>query len=196
MAEYENRTRQELCAAPRKLLEQKPLDQLRVRELTDRCRLRRQTFYYHFKDIYDLFAWSMEQERKLLRKRLAECLTWRQAFLELLDRAAEERPFYRAALDRDGQAGLGVMIPLEEVLEAVQVYYRNRCGAQADPLAEERERRCGRALLLSLLEGWVRGEEALSPEELADALERAADRSAAGAVWHTLRERGEWNWTP
>lgn len=138
----------------------------------------------------------MEQERKLLRKRLAECLTWRQAFLELLDRAAEERPFYRAALDRDGQAGLGVMIPLEEVLEAVQVYYRNRCGAQADPLAEERERRCGRALLLSLLEGWVRGEEALSPEELADALERAADRSAAGAVWHTLRERGEWNWTP
>lgn len=196
MAEYENRTRQELCAALRELLEQKPLDQLRVRELTDRCRLRRQTFYYHFKDIYDLFAWSMEQERKLLRKRLAECLTWRQAFLELLDRAAEERPFYRAALDRDGQAGLGVMIPLEEVLEAVQVYYRNRCGAQADPLAEERERRCGRALLLSLLEGWVRGEEALSPEELADALERAADRSAAGAVWHTLRERGEWNWTP
>lgn len=196
MAEYENRTRQELCAALRELLEQKPLDQLRVRELTDRCRLRRQTFYYHFKDIYDLFAWSMEQERKLLRKRLAECLTWRQAFLELLDRAAEERPFYRAALDRDGQAGLGVMIPLEEVLEAVQVYYRNRCGAQADPLAEERERRCGRALLLSLLEGWVRGEEALSPEELADALERAADRSAAGAVWHTLRKRGEWTWTP
>lgn len=44
MAENENRTRQELCAAPRELLEQKPLDQLRVRELTDRCRLRRQTY--------------------------------------------------------------------------------------------------------------------------------------------------------
>lgn len=196
MAEYENRTRRELGAALRELLAQKPLDQLRVRELTERCCLRRQSFYYHFRDVYDLFTWSMERERAHLRRRLAECLTWRQAFLELLDRAAEERAFYQAVLDRDGLAGLEEMIPLEEVLEAVQSYYRDRCGTPPDRPAEERERRCGRALLLSLLESWVRGGETLPPEELADALERAASRSAEGAVWRTLRERGEWNWTP
>ena len=33
-------------------LRQRPLDQLRVRELTERCGLRRQSFYYHFKDVY------------------------------------------------------------------------------------------------------------------------------------------------
>lgn len=196
MPEFENRTRRELSAALRELLREEPLDQLRVRELTERCGLRRQSFYYHFKDVYDLFDWSARQERALLLSRLADCLTWRQALLDLLDRASEERAFYPAVLDRSGQTGLEEMIPLEEVLKAVQVYYRDRCGAAPDRLAEEQERRCGRALLLSWLEGWIRNSAALPPEELADALERAAEKSVAGAVWQTLRERGEWDWTP
>lgn len=195
MPEHENRTRQALGAALRTLLRKKPLDQLRVRELTELCGLRRQSFYYHFKDVYDLFAWSVRQERALLQERLADCLTWRQALLELLDRAGEERAFYQAVLDQGGQAGLGEMTPMETVLEAVQRYYRDRCGAPPDQEAEERERRYGRMLLLSLLESWVRGGAAMPPEELADALERSAARSAAGAVWQTLWERGEWKQT-
>lgn len=193
MPENENRTRRDLEAALRALLGQKPLGQLRVRELTERCGLRRQSFYYHFTDIYDLFSWCLGRERALLLDRLENCLTWRQAFLTLLDRAGEERAFYRAALDWGGQSGLEELVPLEEVLEAVQTYYRGRCGAQPDRAEEERDRRCGRLLLLALLESWLRDGEAMPPEELADALERAAERSAAGAVWNTLRERGEWN---
>ena len=183
MPGHENRTRQELSAALRALLKQKPLDQLRVRELTEMYGLRRQSFYYHFKDVYDLFAWTVRQERVLLTNRLADCITWRQAFLDLLDRAGEERAFYRAVLE-------------EEVLKAVQAYYRNRCGAPPDQEAAERERRWGRALLLSLIESWVRNGEVLRPEELADALEQAAERSAAGAMWQTLQERGDWNPMP
>lgn len=195
MPEHENRTRQELGAALRALLGQRPLDQLRVRELTELCGLRRQSFYYHFKDIYDLFAWTVRQERTLLESRLEECLTWRQALLALLDRAGEQRDFYRAVLDQGGQTGLEEMIPLEEVLKAVQDYYRDRCGTPPNQEEEERERRCGRTLLLSLLESWVRGETVMPPEELADALERTAERNAAGAVWQTLWERGEWDQT-
>lgn len=196
MPEHEKRTRRELNGALRALLRQRPLDQLRVRELTEQCGLRRQSFYYHFKDVYDLFAWSVRQERTLLLGRLAGCLTWRQALLELLDRAGEERAFYRAVLDWGGQAGLGEMIPLEETLEAVQAYYRDRCGVPPDRAAEERDLRCGRSLLLSLLESWIRGGTALQAEELADALERTAEQSAAGAMWRTLWERGEWTGSP
>lgn len=195
MPEHENRTRQELSAALRALLRQRPLDQIRVRELTELCRLRRQSFYYHFKDVYDLFAWAVREERALLQGRLEECLTWRQALLALLDRAGEQSAFYRAVLDQGGQAGLEKMIPLEEVLRAVQVYYRDRCGTPPNQTEEERERRCGRTLLAALLESWVREGMVMPPEELADALERAAERSVAGAVWQTLRERGEWDQT-
>jgi len=196
MPDYENRTRRSLDAALRELLTRKPLEQIRVRELAELCGLRRQSFYYHFKDVYDLFGWSVRRERELLLRRQAECLAWQQAMLALLDRAAAERAFYRAVLDRDGQAGLGEMIPLEDVLETVQSYYRERDGGTPDQAADALERRRGRAMLLSLLESWVRGSLPLPPEELVSSLERTVERSEAGAVWQTLRERGEWNWTP
>ena len=61
----ENRTKQRLSRALKELLRKKPLDQIRVRELTELCGLRRQSFYYHFKDVYDLFDWSVRQEREL-----------------------------------------------------------------------------------------------------------------------------------
>ncbi len=196
MPEYENRTRQGLDAALRELLRQKPLDQLRVRELTEFCGLRRQSFYYHFKDVYDLFAWSVKRERKLLLDRQKECLAWQQALRDLLDRAAEERAFYQTVLDQGGQKGLAEMIPLEETLETVGTYYRDRGGSRPDPAAAALERRSGQAMLLSLVESWVRGGLTLPPEEIVASLERMVERSTAGTVWQTLRERGEWNWTP
>jgi len=102
MPDYENRTRRGLDTALRELLTRKPLDQIRVRELTELCGLRRQSFYYHFKDVYELFSWSVQRERELLLSRQAECLTWQQALLALLERAAQERAFYRAVLERGG----------------------------------------------------------------------------------------------
>ena len=196
MQDYENRTKLELDAALRTLLRQKPLEELRVRELTEFCGLRRQSFYYHFRDVFDLFSWSMERERALLLDQQADCLTWRQVMLALLRRIEEERPFYQAVLAQGGQAGLGTMIPLEGVLEAAQAYYRKRNGSRPDPAAEALERRCGQAVLLSLAESWARNQLPLTPEEIAESLERTAEQSAEGAVWRTLRERGEWNGMP
>lgn len=196
MPEYENRTKSELDAALRTLLRQKPLEELRVRELTEFCGLRRQSFYYHFRDVFDLFAWSMARERALLLDQQANCMTWRQVLLALLRRIEEERPFYQAVLSQGGQASLGAMIPLEDVLEAAQAYYRKRNGSLPDPAAEALERRCGQTVLLSLAESWARNQLPLTPEEIADSLERTTERSAEGAVWRTLREQGTWSGTP
>lgn len=196
MPEYENRTKRELDTALRELLKQKPLEQIRIRELTEFCGLRRQSFYYHFEDVYGLFRWSVQRERELLLRRQEECLTWRQALIDLLDRAAAERAFYRAVLDKEGQPGLEAAAPLEGVLEAVQAYYRDRQGACPGPRAEALGRRHGQAMLLFLLEGWIRGGLALPPDEVVSSLERIVEQSAAGAMWQTLQERGEWSWTP
>lgn len=194
MSEYENRTRKELDAALRELLKQKPLDQIRIRELTELCGLRRQSFYYHFEDVYGLFRWSIRRERQLLLRRQEEYLTWRQALIDLLDHAAAERAFYRAVLDKEGQPGLNAAIPLEEILESVQSYYRERKGIRPDPGTDALELRRGQTLLLSLLEIWIRGGLALPSEEIVSYLDRLVEQSAAGAMWQILWERGEWNW--
>ena len=192
MQEYENRTRQELDAALRTLLEQRPLERLRVRELTELCGLRRQSFYYHFKDVYDLFAWSARRERALLLERQEDCVTWQQALLDLLDRIDGNRAFYQAVLDQGGPAALGALVPLDQTLGAALRYYRDRSGAAPDPEAEKRDRRRGEALLLPLLESWIRGGLTLPPEEIAASLEETVQRIAEGVLWRTLRERGDW----
>lgn len=50
----EDRTKHGLENALREMLKRKPLDQIRVRELTDLCAIRRQSFYYHFSDVYEI----------------------------------------------------------------------------------------------------------------------------------------------
>lgn len=193
MPEGTNRTRQELDAALRDLLKRRPLDQIRVRELMELCGLRRQSFYYHFKDVFELFAWSVRQERERLLERQGECLTWRQALMDLMDRVDGNRAFYLAVLNQDGQAGLEGLIPLEETVRAAQRYYRDRSGVPPDPEGEERSCRCIVAVLLSLLESWIRGGLAQPPEELAAVLEKTAERMAEGEAWRTLWERGDWD---
>ncbi len=48
----------------RKLLEKKTLDKITVKDITDDCGVNRQTFYYHFHDVYDLVEWILQKKRR------------------------------------------------------------------------------------------------------------------------------------
>ena len=75
----ESRTKFALSETLKALMRKKPLDQIRIRELTELCGMRRQSFYYHFTDVYELFSWSVRQERQLLIRRQDHFLNWQQA---------------------------------------------------------------------------------------------------------------------
>ncbi len=47
-----------------KLLETKSLDKITIGELADTVGVHRQTFYYHFTDIYDLVRWAIQRTLK------------------------------------------------------------------------------------------------------------------------------------
>ena len=47
-------TKRALEASLKKLLLQKPLNKITINDITEDCGVNRMTFYYHFKDIYDL----------------------------------------------------------------------------------------------------------------------------------------------
>lgn len=55
-------TKQALANSLKKLLQKKFLDDITVKELVEDCEVNRQTFYYHFQDIYDLLRWFLERE--------------------------------------------------------------------------------------------------------------------------------------
>ena len=50
-------TKQALEASLKQMMLKKPLDKITIRDITEACGISRMTFYYHFKDIYDLVEW-------------------------------------------------------------------------------------------------------------------------------------------
>lgn len=55
-------TKDRLSKALKHQLLTNTLDRITVTALTDECHINRQTFYYHFHDIYELLEWTIKKE--------------------------------------------------------------------------------------------------------------------------------------
>ena len=55
-------TKKALAAALKQMMEIKPIDRITIRDLVEICGVNRQTFYYHFDDVYDLLEWVFEED--------------------------------------------------------------------------------------------------------------------------------------
>ena len=74
MAQY---TRRAIMQSYLRLVRQKPLDKLTVKDIVEDCEITRNTFYYHFQDIYDLTAEVFRSEfAALLRSGGADIGWW------------------------------------------------------------------------------------------------------------------------
>ena len=80
-----NITERALLQALCELLEEHPLDRVNVKDITDKCGLTRNTFYYHFHDIYDALNCYFEEEIKQLLSRYEDDEDWTDGFLEALE---------------------------------------------------------------------------------------------------------------
>ncbi len=61
-------TKKALAGALRERLKTTALDNIRVKDIAEDVGVNRQTFYYHFADIYALVAWMFEEEAKKMMK--------------------------------------------------------------------------------------------------------------------------------
>lgn len=62
------KTKELLAITLQELMKKNNLDKITIKNLTQACGINRQTFYYHFKDIYELVYWMLDVEgEKLLR---------------------------------------------------------------------------------------------------------------------------------
>ena len=75
------------------LLLKKPLTKITVGDITEDCGINRMTFYYHFKDIYDLVEWSCLEDAKRALEEKKTYDTWQQGFLQIFKAVQENKPF-------------------------------------------------------------------------------------------------------
>ena len=86
-------TKRALEQSLKNLLLKKPLTKITINDIADDCGINRMTFYYHFKDIYDLVEWScMEDARKALEENKTY-ETWQQGLLLMFKEVRANKPF-------------------------------------------------------------------------------------------------------
>ncbi len=86
-------TKRALEQSLKNLLLKKPLTKITINDIAEDCGINRMTFYYHFKDIYDLVEWAcLEDAKKAIEEKKTHD-TWEQGLLQLFEAVRENKPF-------------------------------------------------------------------------------------------------------
>ena len=86
-------TKRALEASLKNLLLKKPLDKITINDIAEDCGINRMTFYYHFKDIYDLIEWSCGEDARKALEGKKTYDTWQEGFLQIFNAVKENKPF-------------------------------------------------------------------------------------------------------
>ncbi len=88
-----NTTKLALETSLKNLLLHKPLDKITISDLTEECGISRMSFYYHFKDIYDLVEWVCVEDGKRALQDKKTYDTWREGMCQIFEAVMENKPF-------------------------------------------------------------------------------------------------------
>lgn len=92
-------TKKALEESLKHLLLVKPLNKITVSDITDDCGINRMTFYYHFKDIYDLIEWCCLEDASKALEGNKTYSTWQEGFLNIFEAVKENKPFIMNVYD-------------------------------------------------------------------------------------------------
>ena len=84
-------TKRALEASLKNLLLKKPLSKITINDITEDCGINRMTFYYHFKDIYDLVDWILTEDATKAMEGCQSFDTWTEAFLDILHQIRDNK---------------------------------------------------------------------------------------------------------
>ena len=97
-----NITKRALASSLKRLMETKPFSKISVGDICEACEMNRKSFYYHFKDKYDLVNWIYYTECVAALQKKGYDTEW-GLMEDLCDYFYENRSFYRKTLTVEGQ---------------------------------------------------------------------------------------------
>ena len=164
-------TKHALAAALKELMAQRPIDKITIRDLTERCGIRRQNFYYHFEDVYDLLRWMFEEEALVLLKQHEGMLLWQEGILQLFHYIEENRAVCLCALKSVGREHLKrfFQADLHAIIHRTVEHVAADAGALGVMVTDEEVALMTHLQVISfagIMESWLIGEIDRTPEEL------------------------------
>lgn len=180
-------TKQQLAAALKTLMEQKPMDKITISELTAICKIRRQSFYYHFEDIFDLLRWMFQNEAISLLQQQEGALLWKEGLLQLFRYLEENRAVCLCALKSVGrehirrffEADIYAIIhrTIEQLGEDIGVRTTLDSFVDVELLTHFYV-----VALAGIVESWLLGEIDRTPEELIQFADMILNDQVTGAM--------------
>ncbi len=111
-----NITKRALASSLKELMETKPFAKISVSDICEACDMNRKSFYYHFKDKYDLVNWIYYTECVTALRKKEYHASW--GLLEdLCAYFYDNRSFYRKTLQVDGQNSFSEY--LRDIMESI-----------------------------------------------------------------------------
>ncbi|MEF2655242.1 MAG: TetR/AcrR family transcriptional regulator C-terminal domain-containing protein [Eggerthellaceae bacterium] len=163
-----NITKQALASALKELLEETPFEKISVGSICERCGMNRKSFYYHFKDKYELITWVYDMEFLSVMKE-EQTYGW-----DLVEKLCvyfyESRSFYQKTFCIEGQNSFSNY--LEGVLSAL---VEDDLDAVLDPGQKDHMSFYVAFYVdafLCSIRRWVLEDETLGPQEFAAFLRR------------------------
>lgn len=86
-------TKRALEQSLKNLLLKKPLTKITINDIAEDCGINRMTFYYHFKDIYDLVEWSCLEDAQRALDGKSTYDSWQQGFVQIFQAVLDNKPF-------------------------------------------------------------------------------------------------------
>lgn len=166
-----DQTKHALAVALKELMAQRPLDKITIHDLTERCGIRRQNFYYHFEDVYDLLCWMFQEEAVSLLQQHEGTLLWQEGLLQLFRYIEANRAVCLCALRSVGREHLKRFFEADThaIIHRTVEQIGTEVGALRAGVTEEEVSLMTHLYVVTfagLLESWLTGEIDRTPEEL------------------------------
>ena len=179
-------TKNALANSLTELMAATPLDKITVRMLVENCGLNRQTFYYHFQDIYDLLDWTLQEDIHRLIANEIELDNWEESIAALFAYMQANRllilnAFHSLERDTLEHEVFKLLSPLLHRLFSAQSGFDRLCEADQDFIVSV----YGLGIA-GLLLRWIGTNMLAPPEPLIRQLYRLADGSLEGIVQRFL----------
>jgi len=181
-----DQTKHALASALKELMAQKPIDKITIHDLTERCGIRRQNFYYHFEDVYDLMRWMFQEEAVSLLRQHEGTLLWQEGLLQLFRYIEENKAVCLCALRSVGREHLKRFFEtdIHAIIHRTVEQFGHEVGAINAGATEadiDLTTHFYVVALAGMLESWLLGEIDRTPEELIAFADRTLMDQVQGA---------------
>ncbi len=175
-------TKQAMEESLKRLLLQKPLNKITISDITEDCGVNRMTFYYHFKDIYDLVEWSCEEDARAALRGKRTYDTWQEGFTQIFEAVLANKPFVMNVYHSVSREQVENYLYKMTYHLIIQVVEEKAVGMSVRREDKEFIAHVYKYAFVGLMLDWIRGDMKGNPKELVARLSTVIHGSITNAL--------------